>query len=147
MSIKAPSTSQTTMPIQARSCQFMGLELGQKDGPFIYDNAQEWRRTRRRSYEATKRAAAAEGKSTDSSSHAPVFLGHIYDFLLDQSIPAIAYSVYIPGIRPLGFEGPVPMHSSHPPGPGLQRSSGRRSCIVQEAHRKAADRLFRSIGW
>ena len=26
---------------QARSCQFMGLELGQKDGPFIYDNAQE----------------------------------------------------------------------------------------------------------
>jgi hypothetical protein len=45
-------------------------------------------------------------------------LSHIYDFLLDQSIPAIAYSVYIPGIRPLGFEGPVPMHSSHPPRAG-----------------------------
>ena len=45
-------------------------------------------------------------------------MGHIYDFLLDLSIPAIAYSVYIPGIRPLGFEGPVPMHSSHPPRAG-----------------------------
>jgi len=74
----------TATYMQARSCQFMGLELGQKDGPFIYDNAQEWCRTWRRSYEATKRAAAAEEKSTDSSSHAPVFLGHIYDFLLDQ---------------------------------------------------------------
>jgi len=119
---------------QARSCQFMGLELGQKDGPFIYDNAQEWRRTRRRSYEATKRAAAAEVKSTDSSSHAPVFLGHIYDFLLDLSIPAIAYSVYIPRIRPLGFEGPVPMHSSHPPpGPGLctvKNFEGSQVCLI-----------------
>ena len=104
--------------LPGRSCQFMGLELGQKDGPFIYDNAQEWHRTRRRSYEATKRAAA------DSSSHAPVFLGHIYDFLLDQSIPSIAYSVYIPGIRPLGFEGPVLMHSSHPMHP----------CVIEARH-------------